>query len=260
MDFHAVADAVEGIPFLERWHARRIYDHLRAVGARDVLELGTAHGVSAAYMAAAVEENGGGRVTTIDREQYSWFDPGPEEVLERAGLRELVEVVRIPHSSYTWWLKQVIERRTDDQGVCDPAFDFCLIDGAHDWHVDGLAAVLVERLLRPGAWVLFDDLDWNYERDPGMGVWDLSPEERRTPHVQEVFDHIVRPNPAFREFIQQDHQWGWARKAALGETGARVETIEVTRKTRSLQMQRLERAARRATRRLRTALGLPARW
>jgi predicted O-methyltransferase YrrM len=53
------------------WQGRRIYDHLREVGARDVLEIGTAFGVSAGYMAAAVAANGGGRVTTVDRYQFA---------------------------------------------------------------------------------------------------------------------------------------------------------------------------------------------
>ena len=40
---------------------RIVYDHVRAAQPADVLELGTAHGVGAAYMAAA-----GAKVTTVD--------------------------------------------------------------------------------------------------------------------------------------------------------------------------------------------------
>ena len=45
---------------------RDIYQHIIATGAKDCLELGTAFGATACVMAAAVEENGGGTVTTID--------------------------------------------------------------------------------------------------------------------------------------------------------------------------------------------------
>ena len=59
--FDDVARAVAGIPFMSPAQGRLVYDHLVSTGARDVLELGTAHGVSAAYMAAS-----GARVTTVD--------------------------------------------------------------------------------------------------------------------------------------------------------------------------------------------------
>src|SRR4051794_6236778 len=154
------------------WQGRRIYDHLRATGARDVLELGTAHGVSSAYMAAAVAANGGGRVTTVDR--FRFEGPTPEETLERAGLAGTVEIVRVPDSSYDWWLAERVRERTDGAGNCQPAFDFCSLDGAHDLHVDGVAAVFVERLLRPGGWLLLDDLDWTYATGSFPGSPDLS--------------------------------------------------------------------------------------
>src|SRR3954463_6746216 len=98
MRFHDVERAVDGVPFMTPWQGRRIYDHVRATGARDVLELGTAHGASAAYLAAAVAANGGGRVTSVDR--FRFEGPTPEETVERAGLTDSVEFVRVPDSSY----------------------------------------------------------------------------------------------------------------------------------------------------------------
>jgi hypothetical protein len=46
----------------------------------------------------------------------------------------------------------------------DPIYDFCYIDGGHSWDVSGFGFFLVEKLVRPGGWLLFDDLDWTYER------------------------------------------------------------------------------------------------
>src|SRR4051794_9957853 len=143
------------------WQGGRIYDHLRAMGARDVLELGTAHGASAAYMAAAVAANGGGPVTSVDRLRFE--GPTPEETVERAGLAASVEFVRVPDPSYDWWLAEQVRARSDAAGNCEGAYDFCYLDGAHDLHVDGVAVILVERLLRDGCWLLLDDLDWTYE-------------------------------------------------------------------------------------------------
>jgi len=45
---------------------RIVYDHVRAARPAEVLELGTAHGVGAAYMAAALRDNGAGRLVTVD--------------------------------------------------------------------------------------------------------------------------------------------------------------------------------------------------
>jgi predicted O-methyltransferase YrrM len=207
VNFETVASAVDGIPFMDRDAGRAVYDHLVRTGARDVLELGTAHGVSAAYMAAAVHANGGGRVTTVDRTES---DPPAREVLAAAGVADLVDVVIVPYSDYTWWLRNRILERTGAHGAVSPAYDFCFLDGAHDWSIDGLAAVLVERLLRPGGWLLMDDLGWTY--DEHGAEWareELSPEERREPHMRSVFDLVVRPR--FSE-VSDDGWWGWARK------------------------------------------------
>src|SRR5688572_12596188 len=118
MDFEAAAKAVEGVPFMSLVSGRQVYDHLRETKPNEVLELGTAHGVSAVYMAAALEANGNGRVTTVDFEGSGWTDPSPAELVARAGLSHRVEIVR-RYSSYTWFLKEKIQERSRD-GVCEP--------------------------------------------------------------------------------------------------------------------------------------------
>jgi len=195
---------------------RSVYDHLRAAGARDVLELGTAHGVSAAYMAAAVAPHGG-RVVTVDHAGAA-FDPSPETTLERAGLSDRVTIVR-EHSSYTWWLAEQVRARSDAAGNCDPAYDFCYLDGAKHLGIDGLAVVLVERLLRPGGWLLMDDLNFTWaEHHPTVHI-DASTQvpyseaERTQPPLRAVYDLVVKPHPSFTELRIEDEWWGWARKA-----------------------------------------------
>lgn len=53
---------------LERDKAELVYSLARATGAREVVEAGTSFGVSTLYLAAAVHDNGGGRVVTCDIE------------------------------------------------------------------------------------------------------------------------------------------------------------------------------------------------
>ena len=220
MEVAAVAAAVRDIPNMKEHEGRRVHEHLRATGARDVLEIGTAHGVSTAYLAAALPE--GGRLTTVDSAAAaSTRSPSAEEVLSRVGLRDRVDLVLVEDSSYTWWLKNQVERRSDAHGNVTAAYDFCYLDGAHNWTIDGLAVVLVEKLLRPGGWLLLDDLGWTYDggsHGPGQGPDDLqlSHDERTTPHVRAVFDLIVRQHPAFTECVEEDGWWGWAHKAPGG--------------------------------------------
>jgi len=194
----------------------RVYKHLRSTGAKAVLELGTAHGVSACYMACAVQ--GGGTVTTVDHlEATRLRRPDPAEVIARAGLSGTVTRILIEDSSYTWWLKEQIEKNSDAEGNCNPIYDFCYLDGAHNFTIDGLAVVLVERLLRPGGWLLLDDLRWIYEGSgsaPKQNARDLmlSRSEATQPHMQAVFDLIVRTHPSFTTTTIENEDWGWAKK------------------------------------------------
>jgi predicted O-methyltransferase YrrM len=217
VEFEAVAAAVDGIPYMTPDHGRRVYEHVRANGAVDVLELGTAHGVSAAYIAAALEANGAGHVTTVDHGGAA-YDPAPQDLLRGAGLAHRVSIVRA-HSSYNWFLKEQIEGRSDAAGNCEPLFDFCYLDGSKNWNVDGLAVVLIEKLLRPGGWLLMDDLMWTYERNPwilpegnGKPLGPSSEAERTEPHLRAVFELIVKQHPALTEFVVEDDWYGWARK------------------------------------------------
>jgi predicted O-methyltransferase YrrM len=246
VSFESVARAVAGIPFMTPEQGRIVHDHVRRSGARDVLELGTAHGVSAAYLAAA-----GASVTTVDFAGAA-YDPAPEDVLARAGVADRVTVVR-EFSSYTWWLKERVAERSDAAGNVAPLYDFVYLDGAKNWTIDGLAVVLVEKLLRPGGWLLLDDLYWTYAQDPGRVATDgivhreLSEAERTQPHLRAVFDLIVAQHPSFTELRVQDEWWGWARKAP-GEP--RRLTLETSRPLGALAAGAARRVVRRARRRL----------
>ena len=225
MQYEAVAAAVEGIPHMSPAEGRIIYDHVRHTRPENVLELGVAHGVGAAYIAAALDENGKGSLTTVDSSAFLYEEPTAEELMERLGLSRLVRVDR-SSSTYTWFLKERIEERSDADGNCEPVYDFCYLDGAKDWTIDGLAVILIEKLLRPDGWLLMDDLDWTFSSWEGKGKsWEgngkvgaretnaMSEAERNDPHLRAVFDLIVAQHPSFTELRIQDGWWGWARKA-----------------------------------------------
>ncbi len=218
MDFQTVAAAMEGIPYMSPVLGRRVYDHIRTTRPERALELGSAHGVSAAYIAAAMEANGIGRLVTVDHAGAA-FDPSPEEVLERTGLSNRVSIVR-EHSSYNWFLAGQVREGSDPAGNCEPLYDFCYLDGCKNLNVDGLAVILIEKLLRPGGWLLMDDLEWSYERNPwvaptgdGRPLGPMSEAERREPHLLAVWELIVKQHPAFTRCVHEDAWYGWAQKA-----------------------------------------------
>jgi predicted O-methyltransferase YrrM len=224
--FDEIAEAVRGVPIMTPMQARAIYDHIIEMRPVDILELGSAHGVSACYMAAALDENGGGHITTLDRVGAGYEDPAPGDLLEKVGLGDLVTVVTRDDSSYNWFLKEAVERQSDAEGNCEPIYDLCYLDGAHEWTIDGLAVVLVEKLLRPDGWLVLDDMTWDYASQGYSGEsLRLSEAERHAPAVQAIFDLIVKQHPNFTDFkIQSDLDWGWAHKAPGQSRRLTVET------------------------------------
>jgi len=220
MQFAEAAEIVKGIP-KPRTHpirGRVLYRHIRKTRPQSLLELGTARGGSAVYITAALEANGSGHLTSVDRRTGWLRDPTAAEVLDKAGLSDWVTLDK-RFSTYTWFLKSEVEKRLRSDGSVEPGYDFIFLDGAKNWSTDGIAVVLAERLLRPSGWLLLDDLGWSYGKHStssqhyGTRIDALSDEERDQPHLRAIFDLLIRTNPAFDEFLIQDDWWGWARKS-----------------------------------------------
>jgi len=90
-----------------------------------------------------------------------------------------------------------------------PRFDLCYVDGAHSWFVDALAFFLVDRLLRPGGWIIFDDLEWTYAASPSQAevVRNMPLDEQTTPQVKKIYELLVKAHPNYHNFRIED---GWA--------------------------------------------------
>ena len=111
-------------------------------GAWAIVEFGTSFGLSTLHLAAALRDNGGGRLVTCE------FEPSKvaraRENLVAAGLDDLVEI-RVGDALQTL--------RTD----LPDAIDLVLLDGAKALYPDILA--LLESRLRPGALIVADNAD-----------------------------------------------------------------------------------------------------
>src|SRR5258705_6465750 len=165
---------------------RLLYELVLMADVGDVVELGFAHGTSTAYMAAALDEKGSGCVRTFDREDAREREPNLFEVLTHLGLERWVKPT-MSASSYTWELMRILDDRTVNS-LTNACFDFCFLDGAHTWETDGLAFLIVDRLLREDRWIVFDDVNWTLGSSPTLKDTDrvrsLPDDERSTPHVR----------------------------------------------------------------------------
>jgi predicted O-methyltransferase YrrM len=216
----SIADIVGDTPHMTRGQADRISDFILHNKIQDILELGFRHGVSTAYMAAALGRAGRGRIVTVDLLSARSNKPSIEELLDRVGERDRVEIFYEP-TSYTWRLMRLL------QEDATPRFDLCYLDGAHDWFVDGFAFFLVDRLLRPNGWIIFDDLDWAYATSPALGhterVRGMPEDERTTAQIRLVYDLLVKTHPDYHNF-RDEGDWALAQKID-GKTSEGERTI-----------------------------------
>lgn len=125
---------------VDRPSGRFLYNLIRAQGSRTVVEFGMSFGISTLHLAAAVRDNGAGRVVTTE------LDAGKvrraSEHLDQAGLLDVVEV---RHGD-------ALETLRDLESPVDLVF----LDG---WKLLYLPVLrLLEPKLRPGAAVVADDL------------------------------------------------------------------------------------------------------
>jgi predicted O-methyltransferase YrrM len=127
---------------VSRETAALLYMLARSCGARTIIEFGTSFGISTLHLAAALRDNGGGRLITTE------FEPSKvaraRDNLSEAGLIDLVEI-RAGDALQTL-------------SVDLPAtIDLLLLDGAKALYPEILS--LVESRLRPGALIVADDAD-----------------------------------------------------------------------------------------------------
>jgi predicted O-methyltransferase YrrM len=155
-----------------------------------------------------VEELGVGRLTSVDRETARGRVPSATEMMEKSGLRPYVDLIFHP-ISYNWFLMDCIREGRK--------FDFCFLDGAHTWEVDGLAFYLVNECLVPGGMIIFDDLDWSFANSPSLHDKPYilgKPEfERNMCQIRQVFELLVKRHASFTDAYEVDGL-GFAKKVS----------------------------------------------
>ena len=104
--------------------------------------------------------------------------------------------------SYNWSLAKLIEQHRD------PIYDYVFLDGAHTWAVDALSVFLVDRVLKVGGYLDFDDYDWTLAVSPALNprafplTAKLYTEEQiAAKQVKMVVDLVVRRDRRYLEVV-----------------------------------------------------------
>ena len=157
-DYRTLYTAMKDAPLaVSRQTGALLYMLARTMDARSIVEFGTSFGISTLHLAAALRDNGGGRVITSE------FEPSKAERakgnIAEAGLSDLVEFREGD-------ALETLARDLPDH------IDLVLLDGAKGLYPEILA--LLEPHLRPGALILADNADWSQDylakvRSPAQG-------------------------------------------------------------------------------------------
>jgi predicted O-methyltransferase YrrM len=119
-----------------------LYMLARSSGARTIVEFGTSFGISTLHLAAALRDNGGGRLITSE------FEPSKaaraRDNLEAGGVMDLVEIRE----------GDALETLSTD---LPDTIDLVLLDGAKALYPEILG--LLETRLKPGALIVADNAD-----------------------------------------------------------------------------------------------------
>jgi predicted O-methyltransferase YrrM len=120
-----------------------LYLLARSSKARSIIEFGTSFGISTLHLAAALRDNGGGRLISTE------FEPSKIAAaranIAAGGLSDLVEIREGD-------ALETLARALPEQ------IDLVLLDGAKALYPPVLA--LLEARLRPGAMIVADNADW----------------------------------------------------------------------------------------------------
>jgi predicted O-methyltransferase YrrM len=149
---------LKGVPLpVSRETGTLLYMLARGSGAKTIVEFGTSFGISTLHLAAALRDNGGGRLITSE------FEPS-KAARARANLTAggLIDLVEIREGDALQTLSVDLPK----------SIDLVLLDGAKGLYPDILD--LLEKQLRPGALIVADNADFSPDylarvRSPAKG-------------------------------------------------------------------------------------------
>lgn len=187
------------------------------------------------------------------RDELHLFDREPvlSELLEEISAVPTASIV-VPHpnathlyASYAWELA-TMARKLDRTKKPVEVFDFVYLDGAHAFHHDAAACAVLKRMIKPGGYLVLDDMHWTFNTSPTMNptnrpelLEQYTAKQLSTPHVALVVDVLLRGDRHFMQVFLTDD-----RRPARAVFRRRTRS-EVVRNAFIWRLKRARRLARR---------------
>lgn len=173
---------------------RQTINFIKTTNSRVVAEVGIYEGHTSEPLAQYL--NGQGELHLFDYEERV------RDVVAKLNRAGYNNVIGHPNShktmdSYNWSLMRVLKEQTE------PIYDYVYLDGAHTWNIDALAFLLIDRLLKVGGYIDFDDYHWSPQKSRAMNplVTRLmfTTSQIRESHVRLIVDLLVKRDPRYAE-------------------------------------------------------------
>lgn len=104
------------------------------------------------------------------------------------------------YDSYNWSLAHCLMEQL--------TYDLVFIDGAHSWHHDGMAFLLIDKMLPPGGVIVFDDIEWSVATSTTMNpaafpevTAQYTEDQIDAVQVKMIIELLVKPDPRYEEII-----------------------------------------------------------
>ncbi len=208
--FEEVTEKYSEVKWMDAKRAGYIRDFIKNNNIDNILEIGFLNGKSSAYFGAIQEDRGQGSVTTIDLEGARDLKPNIFDLISELKIEHRVKPI-FTHRSFTWELARMIASEPR------PQFDFCYLDAGKTWDTEGFGFFLADMLLKPGGFILFDDIYWSLE---DSDQYKNSPEtyahydkdEIQSQSIKLIWEKMV-PHLGYAQIgLIEQFQWGLAQK------------------------------------------------
>lgn len=175
-------------------------DFLQTTGARNIAEIGIYEGDTTRLIAQYL--GGEGCLWLFDFEERV---RAVVDDLWARGYRNMLFSgnTHKTYDSYAWSLMRLVEQHPA------PIWEYVFLDGKHTWDVDALAFVLIDKLLKPGGYLDFDDYHWSLARSTTMNprvfprvTTQYTREQIDATHVQLIVDLLVKRDPRYVEVVK----------------------------------------------------------
>ncbi len=101
------------------------------------------------------------------------------------------------YDSYNWKLSSMYLEN-------EVSFDLVYLDGAHSLFHDGLATVLLKKLVKPGGLLIFDDIFWTYKNSPTLNP-EICPETGENYSEEQI--EAEQMKLVLDLFMENDENW-----------------------------------------------------